>query len=293
MIDGSQPFCHVLEDRSTRTYPQLLKHSHATTSVAFDCLRQMALIKDKNWPIQSAAAESLGNQANLSKATVSALVELLNSKILHVQSAAASVLGSQTNLPENAIFPFIGLLRTKNWTIQTTATQAIKRLANLSETAVLVLVRMLADDDYIARSAAASALGGQANLSDTTVSALRALLRVQSENAGSALLEGNDKDESVQFEAARTLGSQTNLSDNILKATGLLLESERSDERPNETKHITLRDVRSVESWYGSWLYRSFKEQFSLYVDGGNCIINHSSGLRTASLDDYSGFLYA
>ena len=85
----------------------------------------------------------------------------------------------------------------------------------------------------------------------------------------------------ARFGAAEAFGRQSNLLDKILQAISLLLESERR----GETTDSTIGNPEFVGFIYGSLLWRSFREQSSLYIDDDSCAVNQSTGLRTGSLE--------
>ncbi|KAH8757898.1 armadillo-type protein, partial [Diaporthe sp. PMI_573] len=177
------------------------------------------------------------------------------------------------HLSDTAVAALIDLLKDKDEDrlVRSAAAEALGGQPNLSGTAVAALIDLLEDKHWHVRSAAAEALGGQPNLSGTAVAALIDLLEVE------------DKHGHVRSAAARALGGQPNLSDKIIEAIGLFLKSER----PPNTPSSALRNPQFLESLYGSLLWRSFREQFSLYIDDSHssCIINQANGLRTASFD--------
>ncbi|KAK3373514.1 hypothetical protein B0T24DRAFT_266052 [Lasiosphaeria ovina] len=78
----------------------------------------------------------------------------------------------------------------------------------------------------------------------------------------------------------RSALSQVQLSNTIFKAMALLPEKSAT------TLHAPIHNDHYVEPFYGICLCLSFREQLSLYVDGGVCFINQPSGLRTASVED-------
>ena len=136
-----------------------------------------------------------------------------------------------------------------------------------TDTTIDNIVALLKDKDGNVRRAATEALGRQSNLSDTAIDTFVALLK--------------DENRYVRRAATEALGMQSNLSDMVLDAIGLSLESQRPAK--------TIYNVQYIESLYGSLLWRGFREQLSLYVDGnGSCIVNQPSGLRRGRFEDGS-----
>ena len=85
----------------------------------------------------------------------------------------------------------------------------------------------------------------------------------------------------ARFGAAEAFGRQSNLLDKILQAISLLLESERR----GETTDSTIGNPEFVGFIYGSLLWRSFREQCSLYIGHDSCSFSQPSGLRMGSFE--------
>jgi len=226
-----------------------------------------ALLKDEDGPVRYRAAEALKRQSNLPEATLAALTALLKDEDGTVRFGAVVALGRQSNLPEATLAAMTALLRDEGQPVRYHAAEALGGQSNLPESTLVALAALLKDEDRHVRSGAAEALGRQSNLPEATLAALAALLE--------------DEDRHVRSRVARTLSRQSNLFDAVLKAIGLLLESERQ----GETTGCTIRNPEFLESLYESLLWRSFREQSSLYIDDDSCAVNQSTGLRTGSLE--------
>ncbi|KAJ6436917.1 mutator-like element [Purpureocillium lavendulum] len=223
-----------------------------------------ALLKDEDGLVRYNTAEALAGQSNLPQATLAAL---LKDERGHVRSSAAKALAGQPNLPQATLAALAALLKHEHWHVRSSAAQALGRQSNLPEGTLAALAALLQDEHGLVRVSAAQALGRQSNLPEGTLAALAALLQ--------------DEHQQVRSRAAEALGRQSNLLDAVLKAIGLLLEPERQ----GETTGCTIRNPEFLESLYESLLWRSFREQSSLYIDDDSCVINQSTGLRTGSFE--------
>ncbi|CCF33002.1 peptidase C14 [Colletotrichum higginsianum] len=140
----------------------------------------------------------------------------------------------------------------------------------MSKTTMMALVELLKDEDRRVRWSAAEALGKQSTLSETTMTAIVELFK--------------HKNSDVRSSAASALGTQSNLMDKVLNALGLVIRSESQ----GDTQASGFRYPQHIAPLYESFLWRSFQEQFSLFIADTLCIVNQPSGLRTASLRDSS-----
>ena len=229
----------------------------------------VALLKDKDWSVRSSAAKALGYQANLPKEIVAAVAALLKDNNTSVRFCAAEALGGQANLPEEIVAAVAALLKDENGFVRFFAAKALGYQVNLPEEIVAAVAALLKDKDWSVRFSAAKALGHQVNLPEAIVAAVAALFK--------------DEDASVRPRAAEALGRRSNLLDKILGSIGLLLESEKQPRTTTSTF-----DPQFVESFYGSLLWRSFRDQSILYIDGRSCIINQANGVRKACLEKSS-----
>ncbi|CAH0054140.1 unnamed protein product [Clonostachys solani] len=258
------------DNAAVRHTAQALERQSSLPEAAVTAL--VALLKDDDAAVRHTAAQALGRQSSLPEAAATALVALLKDDNAAVRDNAAQALGGQSSLPEAAVTALVALLKDDDAAVRHEANYALGGQSSLPEAAVTALVALLKDDNAAVRREAIQALWGQSSLPEAAVTALVALLK--------------DNDGAVRRRAAEALERQSNLLDKILIAIGLLLESERTA----ETTSSTLRNPQPVEFLYESLLWRSFKEQFSLYIDNGHssCIINQASGLRTASFEHSS-----
>jgi hypothetical protein len=105
-------------------------------------------------------------------------------------------------------------------------------------------------------------MGRQSSLPESAIAALIALLQ--------------DKESDVRFYAAEAIGGQSNVLDQLLEASGVVLISESST---STTGSVSCHSG-FIECLYKPLLWRSFREQSSLYVDGNHNFVNQQSGLR-------------
>jgi vesicle coat complex subunit len=210
----------------------------------------------------------------LPESAIAALIPLLQDKESHVRSAAANAIGRQSNLPESAIAALILLLQDTNPDVRSAAARVICKQSNLAEPAIIALVVLLQDTNRDVRSAAARAIDSQSNLPESAIAALIALL--QHNNSG------------VRYAAAEAIGGQSNVLDQLLEASGVVLISESST---STTESVSCHSS-FIECLYKPLLSRSFREQYSLYVDGDHYFVNQQSGLRRIARvhDDISQF---
>jgi GTPase SAR1 family protein len=212
--------------------------------------------------VRSTAAQALGRQSNLPESAIVDLIALLQDKESYVRSAAAEALGRQSNLPESAIADLIALLRDEESHLRSAAARAIGRQSNLPESAIAALIALLQHKESGVRSAAAEAIGRQSNLPESAIAALIALLQ--------------HKESDIRSDAAEAIGGQSNVLDQLLETSGVLLISESST---STTESVSCHSS-FIECLYRPLLWRSFREQSSLYVDGNHYSVNQQSGLR-------------
>ncbi|KAK1673687.1 armadillo-type protein [Colletotrichum godetiae] len=286
------------EDSNVRYYAAKVLGNQSTlsdtTMVAF-----IGLLEDEDKYVRSSAARALGNQSTLSDTTTAALVELLKDEDSNVRYYAAITLGNQSTLSDTTMVAFIGLLKDEDGDIRSSAAYVLGIQSTLSDTTMVALVGLLKDEGSNVRESAAKTLGNQSTLSYTTMAALVGLLKDEDSNVRSSAayvlgiqstlsdttmvaLVGLLKDEgsNVRESAAKTLGNQSTLSDKILDTLGMYVQPEEQ----------TLDYSHDLESFYESFLQRSFQEHFCLSVDRDVYVINQASGLRKAKLKDESRF---
>jgi hypothetical protein len=146
--------------------------------------------------------------------------------------------------------------------VRSTAARAIGRQSNLPESAIAALIALLQHKESGVRSAAAEAIGRQSNLPESAIAALIALLQ--------------HKESDIRSDAAEAIGGQSNVLDQLLETSGVLLISESST---STTESVSCHSS-FIECLYRPLLWRSFREQSSLYVDGNHYSVNQQSGLR-------------
>ncbi|KAF6809164.1 peptidaseCc14 [Colletotrichum musicola] len=230
------------------------------------------LLKDESRSVRWSAADALGNQSKLSDTTIAALVELLKDEDCSIRRSAANALGNQSTLSDVTITALVELFKDEDSNVQSSAADALGNQSTLSDVTIAALVELLKDEDSNVRESAADALGKQSTLSDATMVALVELLK--------------DEDRSVRWSAARAIGNQSALSDKILDALAIRVQPEgHALSVPGQ-----LRCSEDIESFYESFLQRSFREHFSLYADENICMVNEGSALRKATLQDQGQF---
>ncbi|KAI3326820.1 ARM repeat-containing protein [Xylariaceae sp. AK1471] len=261
------------EDKTIRsTAASALENQSTLSEVATPAF--IAVLKDRNEDIyvRVAVAERLGSRSTLSEAATTTFITLLKDEEENIRLAAAEALGSRSNLSEAAVTAIIAVLKDENKDIRLAAAEALSAPSTLPEAAVMALIASLKDRDRNFRLAAAEILGSRSILSEAAVTAIIAVLA--------------DDDKYARWAAAQALGSQSTLSDKILEAIGLL----KGSEGPAETKSPAVYKPQFIEALYGSLLFRSFREHFSLCVDintsQSSCIINQQSGLQQARWDN-------
>jgi GTPase SAR1 family protein len=174
-------------------------------------------------------------------------------------------------LSQNTIVVLTTLLQNKKETVRSAAARAIGSQSNLPESAIAALIALLQHKESYIRSVAAEAIGRQSNLSESAIAALIALLQ--------------QKETDARYVAAEAIGSQSNVLDQLLQASGAVLISESST---STTESVSCH-FSFIECLYKPLLWRSFREQSSLYVDGNHYFINQQSGLRRiARIHDYT-----
>jgi GTPase SAR1 family protein len=198
----------------------------------------------------------------ISRDTLAVVTTLLQDQESHVRSAAARAIDGQPNLPESAIAALIPLLQDKQRHVRFCAAEAIRGQPNLPESAIAALIPLLQHKESDVRYAAARVIGSQSKLPESAIATLIALLQHE---------KGY-----VRSEAAEAIGGQSNVLDQLLEASRVVLISESST---STTESVSCHSS-FIECLYRPLLWRSFREQSSLYVDGNHYFVNQQSGLR-------------
>lgn len=213
---------------------------------------------------------ALERQSSLPEPTLTVLVEVLKSESARKWHEAVQIL-KRSSLPESTITALVAALEHEDKQVRTSAAYCLNNQSclHLPESAVLSIVAMLKDDDSDARAMAAEVLQSQSNLPKTIIEVIVSLL------SGEA-----------QFIVAQVLGEDSELLNRIIEVVVLGLESEGASDSFNP---------EMMKLLYGCLIYRSFKEQFCLYIDEDDVVISLPNGLqqRTAQPAGLRGAIHA
>jgi hypothetical protein len=199
---------------------------------------------------------------------VSTLIELFKDEDSDVRYFAAEAIGKQSTLSETTINALVDLFKDEDSFIRYYAAEVIGNQSTLSETTISALVDLFQDEDSFVRYNAVEAIGKQSTLSEMTISALVDLFK--------------HEDSDVRCSAAETVSGEPNLINKVLDALGLFNQSISHCDRQPSSAHL----LQHIGPLCMSLLWRAFDEQFSLYSANNLLIINQSSGLRTAALEN-------
>ncbi|KAK1974641.1 peptidase C14 [Colletotrichum cereale] len=186
--------------------------------------------------------------------------------LFEINLTGSSTFTRESELPDGVLQGVLGASRKKRTIVDSLGSSG----RHMSETTMTALAELIKDEDINVRHSAASTLGEQSTLSETTMTALVELFK--------------HEDSDVRRYAASALGTQSNLMDKVLDALGLVIRSESQA----DMQASVFCYPQHIGPLYRSFLWRSFQEQFSLYIDDSLCIVNQPSGLRMADFGDSS-----
>jgi HEAT repeat protein len=222
----------------------------------------MRLLCDEQPGVRCYATEALGKQSILPDDAITALIGRLNDEIGMVRSSVTEALGNRSTLPNAAVKGLIGLLDDEEWSVRFYTARALGKQSTLPDAAFTALIGLLREKKGAVQSYVAEALGKRSTLPDAAITALIRLL--------------GDEDLSVRSSAAEALGDQSLLCDKLLTYMGLSQKA--------YTPAENIRNPEIIEYLYWSFIYRGFRESFSLCIDYDSNIytINQSRGQRIA-----------
>ncbi|KAJ2995767.1 hypothetical protein NUW58_g1175 [Xylaria curta] len=228
----------------------------------------------------AAAADALSDIPNLPKATIQALITVLQRQYPDNQHEAIRVLETRTRLSDEAGTVLVSLLkglgqdyRRDTAMIRGVAKIIMKVSSNWSISLIGTFVPLLADTDMYVRFTAARVLGMQSKIPEEIVVSI--VKQLEHENQGG------------QFTTTRAIGMESVLIDKILEALEVSSGSERSlGQRyllpANKNKGVevdrqggSLTRLATVRSLYGSFLVRSFREHLWLEINEDSSLSVH------------------
>lgn len=308
------------ERHPTLTLVNLLKHDDSETrdlaSQALDNRTNLSepittalarLLESPDSELKWFAAHSLCNQSTLSQPTVTAVIKLLKDRNEDLQKAARYILRKQSITEESSLYLINELLESQDSTPAQRYSAAAIAETNPLIVSEKVMTNLLKDEDRAVQLAAQQCLLNKSTLKDSTITDLVEQLKSSNilhfvaeilhrhSTLSVALLKKfntallgllTEMDKKSQLNVVKAIGVRRNLMDNMLEAIGLSISSDTQA----EIRRPMVQNLQFMEILYASLLYRSFNEQYSLYIDGDRCIINQQSGLRTAVLGSADSF---
>lgn len=245
-----------------------------------------AWFDDEDKCLRRAAIEALGRRLTLSNIVLAALVAKLGDEEKEVRQEAIKALG-QATVPDKFLMAMTALLSDGEKGVRQEAVKALGKQATVPDKVLTAMVALLSDGEKDVRLAALEAVGKSAVLPDKVLTAVAARL--------------DDADKGVRLEALRVMLARVPdvVPDKVLTEMaawlhndhGFLLRRTALDALTSRSEllaHALLKKPLVV-ALYEALLDRSFDEQFSWYIDEGNCYFSMPDGIVELPVDAEHG----
>ncbi|PGH27907.1 hypothetical protein AJ80_00457 [Polytolypa hystricis UAMH7299] len=231
-----------------------------------DILQAMVkFMADPEWQIRNAVVQALGKEPYLPQEILTVIMEQMKNPESGIRYASLQILGKQADLSKTILTDMAALLKDVDEFVQHAAVDALCPQPGLSSETLEAITAILKGPDVDMKRIAVRGLGQQTHLSSGTLDAMATLLK--------------DSDCNIKWAVIQSLDKQVYLPNEILKAVAAQLEYPDEGMKSGVADTIIkwsatvvgceslITDGQFFTNFYGAWLWRSFTEPLTWFLE--------------------------